>query len=477
MLLAPFIFSRASFEGVAPSVLHLIKVSAPRTHPFMHPFSVVAADDVPLASTSEMRSLAMAMEELSRASHELLDAALAALGGSVTELLVDLRLVHSGQTFPYGFGALRGLRSLAIRCALPNCSSLPKRLSLAAFSAHSATLTSLDVSGMCSSSLVLPGFSALRRLVVRGIGGIGPTRSRRPWLTSEWMFRLPPARQIGSIEFLALGFAEACGVGVVDLTQIFFSTNAPSLPRLRLLLLHNCELVMKRARLTSARGKSAAAASEVTATAASAATARAASAAAASPASAAAASAANAAAAAAARVAAAAEQQEILSRLFGSKNLRKIHLHSCFLKCERDGRGGGSGSGREELRTRVPLTAENISAGAIAAATAARASAASAPDDPAAVDAEPRLFDLSLRAAVFLHAIESAAAQGAGGGADGGSGGGGGKKHGKQQKQQEKAPPPPATFKGICFGCHACGKWDDFKEEMTWANASALRPS
>ena len=193
--------SRASFEGIVrPSTLHFIKLRSKRC-----PFGVAAEDDAATVSILVPqfydRSPADIMAHLARASPAPLDAALEPLADCVTELLIDVAETRS-QIFPYGFGSLRSLRRLAIRLLAPGVSpTILSQLDLSAFSKpHGGTLTSLDASGFVNRKLTAsPPFSALRRLVMRGM--------RSPRGDGPPPFRLPTqSGGFAELEFLAAGF-------------------------------------------------------------------------------------------------------------------------------------------------------------------------------------------------------------------------------------------------------------------------------
>jgi hypothetical protein len=134
---------------------------------------------------------------------------------------------------------------------------------------------------------------------------------------------------------------------------------------------------------------------------------------------------------------------ELLSRfLAGSKKIVRVHLHGCRFKCT-DG-------------SFVAASAEAVPPGAVLTADAARAAA----------------FVNALASSASSSSSSSSSLPDGGGGGGARGGGGCGKKRTSQKKGGGDSPPElplEGSFRGVCFGCDAWGKWDDFVDEMEFA--------
>ena len=200
-------------------------------------------------------------------------------------------------------------------------------------------------------------------------------------------------------------FSHTPTTGFLDLGSLF-AKKAPY-PKLKLLFLENCDLVLTQVKsLAAFRSAGAGAAAAAAASSSS----------------------------SSSSSGGVAGPVELAARfLAGSSGMVRIHLHGCRFQ------GAAEGSF-------VPASAEAL-----------RPSGKALTADAA-------------RAAAFLRALASSVSSSSSSSpADGGGGGGGGKKRASQNKggggQQPPLPPAP-PFKGFCYGCDAWGEWDDFVDEM-----------
>jgi hypothetical protein len=138
----------------------------------------------------------------------------------------------------------------------------------------------------------------------------------------------------------------------------------------------------------------------------------------------------------------------LLLSAVASKKLVRFHLHGCRYQCA-DGSFVEATAGGVASRAALSLDAARAAAFVGALASSASSSSSSSSSSSPSPSSSP----------------------GGGGGGSGPGGGGGGKKARGSSQKKVASPPPPShqTFKGVCFGCDAWGKWDDFVDEMEWA--------